>query len=108
MGLMGLGFVLLLTLLDTQIEEPSLAAPQLVGRVVQTQAPTGTGTAAYDHLNRPRRSPPPAGQGATFQYLKDPALKRLVSRMTVTGTGTWEWRGDGKGPHRVGAEPLPP
>ena len=31
------------------------------------------------------------------QYLKDPALKRLISRMTVTGTGTWEWRGDGKG-----------
>ncbi len=63
----------------------------------QVQDQTGTSTASYDDLNRPTQVTPAAGQGATFQYLKDPVQKRLVSRMTVTGTGTWEWRGDGKG-----------
>ena len=56
------------------------------GRVVQTQDGLGTSTAAYDDLNRPTQVTPAAGQGATFQYLKDPVLKRLISRMTVTGT----------------------
>lgn len=67
------------------------------GRVTQTQDPTGISTFVYDEQNRLTSTTPSVGQGATFQYLKDTLLKRRTSRVTVTGTGTWEYRGDGKG-----------
>lgn len=67
------------------------------GRVYQVQDPTGISTYTYDDRNRTVTVTPAAGQGASFQYLEDPVLKRRSTRMTVTGAGAWEYRGDGKG-----------
>jgi RHS repeat-associated protein len=67
------------------------------GRVVQTSDGNGTSTFSYDDLNRLTSAAPAVGAGLTYQYVKDLTNARRINKVTLSGTGTYEFREDGKG-----------
>jgi RHS repeat-associated protein len=67
------------------------------GRATQFSDQNGTTTYSFDDLNRTVSVAPAVGSGVTYQYVKDFANARRTVKVTLSGTGTWEYGADGKG-----------
>ena len=68
-----------------------------LGRLVSLADASGTGTFAYDPLDRLTSHVPAVGSPVSYGYLKDLLNGRWIEQATLSGTGTWEFREDGKG-----------
>jgi YD repeat-containing protein len=67
------------------------------GRETQVTDANGTSFTAYDDLNRVVAHTPAVGRAVSYQYLPDLNLARWITRVSLAGTGTWEFGEDGKG-----------
>src|SRR5207253_2875968 len=67
------------------------------GRVTSLGGQSGSSGFLYDDLNRLVSYTPAVGGAVSYDYVKDPALHRWISHVTLAGAGTWEYRADPKG-----------